>query len=119
MYNLRLAETYLLRAEAYLGAGNAQKAAEDINAVRERAKAKPISASDVTLDYILDERARELVYEEPRRITLHRTGKLVERVRKYNELNSSEIQDIHGLWPIPNSFIEANVSAKIEQNPGY
>lgn len=119
MYNLRLAETYLLRAEAYLAAGDAQKAADDVNAVRERAKAKPISASDVTLDYILDERARELVYEEPRRITLHRTGKLVERVRKYNELNSSEIQDIHGLWPIPNSFIEANVSAKIEQNPGY
>lgn len=118
-YIIRLAETYLLRAEAYLGAGNMQKAADDINAVRERSHAKPITASEVTLDYILDERARELVYEEPRRITLHRTGKLVERVRKYNDLNSSEIQDHHGLWPIPLSFIEANLSAHIDQNPGY
>lgn len=118
-YYLRLAETYLMRAEAYLGAGDKQKAADDINEVRLRAKAKPISASDVTLDYILDERARELVYEEPRRITLHRTGTLVERVRKYNELNASEIKDHHGLWPIPNKFIEANDSRVIEQNPGY
>ena len=118
-YIFRLAETYLLRAEAYLGAGNPQKAADDINVVRERAKAKPVSASDVTLDYILDERAREFVYEEPRRIILTRTGKLVERVRKYNELNSSEIQDYHELWPIPQSFIDANVSAHVDQNPGY
>jgi len=118
-YVFRLAETYLLRAEAYLMAGDKTKAAADINQVRERAKAKPVAPADVTIDYILDERARELVYEEPRRITLHRVGKLVERVRKYNSLNSSEIQDFHGLWPIPQSFIEANVSAKIEQNPGY
>lgn len=118
-YVFRLAETYLLRAEAYLMAGDKTNAAADINQVRERAKAKPVAPADVTIDYILDERARELVYEEPRRITLHRVGKLVERVRKYNSLNSSEIQDFHGLWPIPQSFIEANVSAPIEQNPGY
>ncbi|MBR0532483.1 MAG: RagB/SusD family nutrient uptake outer membrane protein [Bacteroidales bacterium] len=118
-YIFRLAETYLLRAEAYLDAGNAQKAAEDVNVVRERSKANPVAASDVTLDYILDERAREFVYEEPRRIILTRVGKLVERVRKYNELNSSEIQDYHELWPIPQSFIDANVSVTIEQNPGY
>ena len=118
-YMLRLAETYLLRAEAYLGKNDLVNAAKDINIVRERAKAKPISTDKVTLDYILDERARELVYEEPRRITLHRTGKLVERVRKYNNLNKDEIQDHHGLWPIPHSFIEANTDVEIEQNPGY
>lgn len=118
-YVFRLAETYLLRAEAYLMADDKVNAAADINQVRERAKATPIAPSEVTIDYILDERARELVYEEPRRITLHRTGKLVERVRKCNSLNSSEIQDYHGLWPIPQSFIEANVSNNIEQNPGY
>jgi hypothetical protein len=116
---LRLSETYLLRAEAYLGNGDLVNAAKDINAVRERAKATPVSSDDVTIDYILDERARELVYEEPRRITLHRTGKLVERVRKYNALNKDEIQDFHGLWPIPYSFIEANTDVVIEQNPGY
>lgn len=118
-YMLRLSETYLLRAEAYLAKGDLVNAAKDINAVRERAKATPVSSDDVTIDYILDERARELVYEEPRRITLHRTGKLVERVRKYNALNKDEIQDFHGLWPIPYSFIEANTDVIIEQNPGY
>jgi hypothetical protein len=119
IYVFRLAETYLLRAEAYLGKGDLDNAAKDINEVRERAKAKPVSPNDVTIDYILDERARELVYEEPRRITLHRTGKLVERVRKYNSLNAKEIQDHHGLWPIPLSFIESNTDVVIEQNPGY
>ncbi|HBE41784.1 MAG TPA: RagB/SusD family nutrient uptake outer membrane protein [Bacteroidales bacterium] len=118
-YMFRLAETYLLRAEAYLGKGNLINAANDVNVVRSRSKAKPVDPGDVTIDYILDERARELVYEEPRRITLHRTGKLVERVRKYNELNKDEIQDYHKLWPIPYSFIEANKDARIEQNPNY
>jgi len=118
-YMMRLAETYLLRAEAYLGKGDHQHAADDINAVRLRSKATPVEPGDVTLDYILDERARELVYEEPRRITLHRTGKLVERVRKYNTVNKEEIQDYHQLWPIPYAEIEANKDAVLEQNPGY
>jgi len=120
MYYLRLAETYLLRAEAYLGKNDIINAAKDINAVRERSNAKPVNPSDVTLDYILDERARELIYEEQRRITLQRTGKLVERVRKYNDLSRNyDIKDYHGLWPIPFAEIEANKNAVIEQNPGY
>ena len=118
-YMMRLAETYLLRAEAYLGMNNTESAANDINVVRARSKAKPVAPENVTLDYILDERARELVYEEHRRITLHRTGKLVERVRKYNDLNRDEIKDYHGLWPIPYADIEANKDAVLEQNPGY
>ncbi|HWK57266.1 MAG TPA: RagB/SusD family nutrient uptake outer membrane protein [Parapedobacter sp.] len=118
-YMMRLAETYLLRAEAYLGKGDQQGAADNINEVRRRAEATPVEPGDVTLDYILDERARELVYEEPRRITLHRTGKLVERVRKYNAVNKDEIQDFHQLWPIPYSEIEANKDALLEQNLGY
>ncbi|WP_159516881.1 RagB/SusD family nutrient uptake outer membrane protein [Sunxiuqinia indica] len=119
MYILRLPETYLLRAEAYFDNGDATNAAADINVVRGRAEATPVNASDVTLDYILDERARELVYEEPRRITLMRTSKLVERVRLYNQLNSDEIKDYHNLWPIPYADIEANTGAVLEQNPGY
>ncbi|WP_020530291.1 RagB/SusD family nutrient uptake outer membrane protein [Flexithrix dorotheae] len=118
-YLLRLAETYLLRAEAYLAKGDAANAAADVNMVRARSNANPVSAANVTLDYILDERARELVYEEHRRITLSRTGKLVERVRKYNKLNGDEIKDFHALWPIPFSEIEANKDAVLEQNPGY
>ena len=118
-YMMRLAETYLLRAEAYLGKGDNQHAADDINEVRLRSNATPVAPGDVTLDYILDERARELVYEEHRRITLHRTGKLVERVRKYNTVNKDEIQDYHRLWPVPYAEIEANKDAVLEQNPGY
>lgn len=63
-YLFRLAETYLLRAEAYYWLNQTDKAAADINSVRVRAKADPIVASQVSIDYILDERARELFAEE-------------------------------------------------------
>lgn len=119
MYYLRLAETYLLRAEAYFFNGDTFNAAKDINIVRERSNANPVGEADVSLDYILDERARELVYEEQRRITLSRTGTLVERVRKYNNLNSNNIQNHHALLPIPFGEIEANKDGVLEQNPGY
>lgn len=117
----RLAETYLLRAEAYMLKGELAKAAEDINMIRKRANAKPVSPGEVTLDYILDERARELIAEEPRHRTLVRTGKLVERVRKYNMRDDarSTIQDKHAFWPIPQKAIDANFSNKLDQNPGY
>ena len=119
MYMIRLPETYFLRAEAYLLKGDAAKAADDLNVVRNRAKAAPVTPGEVTLDYILDERARELIFEEDRRVTLQRMGKLVERVRKYNPLNKANIRDHHALFPIPFSEIEANKDAKLEQNPGY
>lgn len=117
----RLAETYLLRAEAYLRSGEQKLAADDINKVRERANATPINFSDVTLDYILDERARELIVEEPRRRTLTRVGKLVERTKKYTDYASTKnsIQNYHEFFPIPLREIDANFGAKLEQNIGY
>jgi hypothetical protein len=117
----RLAETYLLRAEAYLRKGEPALAAADINVVRARANAKPVEPAEVTIDYILDERARELTVEEPRRRTLCRMGNLVERVRQYNIRpdTRSSIQDKHLFFPIPQSAIDANYSAKLEQNPDY
>jgi hypothetical protein len=123
-YNIRLAETYLLRAEAYLGKEDPESAATDINVVRGRANAKPVSPGEVNIDYILDERSRELEYEEMRVITLMRCEKLVERVKKYNpyfngKYSSHEIYDYHRLWPIPQSEIERNTGAVLEQNPGY
>lgn len=126
-YMFRLAETYLLRAEAYLLADKPSEAADDINEVRGRANASPVSAGDVTLDYILDERMRELGVEEKRRITLMRTGTLYDRVMKCNPYyaNASTNGDGVGmlekynLWPIPQSAIEANKDAVLEQNPGY
>ena len=51
-----------------------------------RAHAKPVLTSQVTLDYILDERMRELGVEERRRITLMRMGKLYDRVMKCNPI---------------------------------
>lgn len=119
MYMIRLPETILLRAEAYLLKGDAAKATADINIIRNRAKATPATPAQVTLDYILDERARELIFEEDRRVTLSRMGKLVERVKKYNPLNAPNIQPFHALFPIPFSEIEANKDGKLEQNPGY
>lgn len=118
-YMLRLPECYLLRAEAYLNMNQKERAAADINVVRRRAQAKDVRADDVTLDYILDERAREMVYEEFRRITLGRVGKYVERTRKYNTHEGPQMQDYYELFPIPYSVIEANKDAVLEQNPGY
>lgn len=117
-YCFRLAETYLLRAEAYLGKGDKVKAAADINEIRNRANAIPVEAADVDIDYILDERARELALEEFRNVTLFRLGKFVERSRKYNPFGS-QTGDWQNLWPIPYSEIERNVEAVLEQNPGY
>ena len=71
-YMIRIAETYLLRAEARLAQNNLAGAADDINVVRSRAGAKPCSAGDIDIDYIMDERARELFGEEHRWITLSR-----------------------------------------------
>jgi len=121
-YALRFAETLLLRAEAYLGIGRPDLAAEDINQIRNRAHATPVSPAEVDIDYILDERARELYGEEWRLITLRRTGKLIERVRKYNDnpmCPGAHIQEHNVLWPIPQSQIDLNVDAEFAQNPGY
>jgi len=87
MYVFRLAETFLLRAEAYWWKGQTALAAEDINKVRLRANAIPIDASDVTIDYIFDERARELYTEEPRHSEMVRVSYMFAKQNKngYNE----------------------------------
>jgi len=73
-YIFRLAETYLLRAEAYYWLGQMDNAAADINVVRARAKATPITGANVTIDYIFDESARELFAEQPRQNELNRVS---------------------------------------------
>lgn len=123
-YYMRLAETYLLRAEAYLDKGDRGSAANDINEVRARAGANLISAADVDVDFILDERARELYFEEFRLITLMRLGKVAERVKVYNPMYNGKyaahgVEEYHNLWPIPQTEIERNTEAVLEQNPGY
>jgi hypothetical protein len=119
MYILRLSESLLLRAEAYLNLNNTTAAAADINVIRNRALATPCTAGEVTIDYILDERARELALEEQRAITLRRLNKYVERVRKFNPMSAPSTKDFHNLLPIPQNTIEANLGAVMPQNPGY
>jgi len=91
-YVFRLAETYLLRAEAYYWKGDLVNAAKDINEVRKRAHAtRMIDPGEVNIGTILDERARELYYEEPRHTEMVRisylfaqTGKADYKGRTYN-----------------------------------
>ena len=119
---MRLAETYLLRAEANFLKGDLGSAAADINVIRARANATPVGAGDVNLDLILDERARELYQEEFRLSTLMRMGKLAEYLNKYNgfvKSNGYTIGSHVNKMPIPNAVIQANTGAVMVQNPGY
>ncbi|KRT17857.1 hypothetical protein ASU31_00765 [Pedobacter ginsenosidimutans] len=132
-YVFRLGETYLLAAEAYLQAGNLTKALQFFNAVRSRAAkagvntatgntyAAEMQVSALSLDAILDERARELAGEEFRWFELKRTGKLLSRVLAYNEeaRAANSLKSFHLLRPIPQSQIDLNRGAVFAQNPGY
>lgn len=119
IYALRLAETYLLRAEVYLNTGNTSAAADDINEVRNRSNATPVLPGDVDIDYILDERLREPLWEEPRRIALGRLGLIFDRTSRFNDYAKDNVQPHHNLYPVPLSEIQANVEGDIGQNPRY
>lgn len=116
---LRLAETFLLLAEAQHLQGKNELAAQNINKVRTRSNATAISSGDVSIEFILEERARELHAEEHRRYTLLRTGTYLERTRRYNEQSGPHVTDRDTLFPIPQSVIDANLDKPFPQNPGY
>ena len=123
---IRLAEMYLIAAEAEFKLGNSSAAAGFINTVRTRAAlpgktaAMQISAADVTLDFILDERGREFAGEQLRWFDLKRTGKLVERVALHNPVAAPFIKEYHTLRPIPQKQIDAVTNkSEFSQNPGY
>jgi hypothetical protein len=135
IYLARLGETYLVAAEAYLQAGDITTATARINEVRRRAdisgtNALQIGEEDVNIDFILDERARELVGEYHRWFDLKRTGRLIERNNLYNTpvrqkyfengidafLGADGEQKI--LRPIPQAALDLN-AGDVEQNPGY
>ena len=132
-YIFRLGETYLLAAEAFLEAGNLPKALQYFNALRTRAAktgtnplsgntyASELQVTTLTLDDVLDERARELAGEEFRWLELKRTNKLLSRVLLYNEeaKASNSLKSFHLLRPIPQSQIDLNRGAPFPQNPGY
>lgn len=128
----RLGEAYLIAAEAYVGLGKTQEASQMINSLRKRpgtiktgfTTPMTVLASEMNIDFILDERAREMAGEYVRWTDLKRTHKLVEYVMKYNE-DGVSVSDMTGsdgnykfLRPIPQDAIDKN-QTKVKQNPGY
>jgi hypothetical protein len=125
-YFIRLPETILLRAEAKQRNGDKAGAAADINLLRKRAKCTyEVTAADMDdkFNTILDERARELVYEECRWNTLLRMGGTVatDRIKKYAYWPeaAATLTFNYNLWPIPQTVIDTNKDEKLEQNPGW
>ena len=147
-YIFRLAETYLLRAEAYFWKNQLNNAANDLNMVRSRAGALPVAEGDVDIDFIFDERARELFTESPRHGELIRVSYIMAKnnlygynLNSFSEKNwfydrvmatnvffqinlqwgaqSYKLAPHNALWPIPETVITANTMGVINQNKGY
>jgi hypothetical protein len=124
----RLGEVYLIAAEADVGLGNTLEAAQMVNVLRVRA-ASPlhkadnnVTAAQMTLDFIMDERERELAGEFNRWYDVVRPGAqyFVARVQKYNPRAAPNVALKHWLRPIPQSQIDGVISGpKYPQNPGY
>ena len=115
-YLFRLAETYLLRAEAYFWKGNLASAADDINAIRTRAGCAPITAAQVNMSTILDERARELYFEEPRKTEMTRisylfakTGKAAENGKTYTLDKISDDNYLFDRVMLKNNFYKLGI----------
>ncbi|MAN29392.1 MULTISPECIES: RagB/SusD family nutrient uptake outer membrane protein [Mesonia] len=120
----RLAETYLIAAEAYLQAGETTTGLQRLNEVRQRAGVSDASLAEFDIDYILDERGRELLGEYHRWFDLKRTGKLVERASMYHYLiEESNFNGANGalkiLRPIPQEVLDLNQNNEFPQNPAY
>ncbi len=131
----RFAEVYLIAAEAAIkGGATLADAATMINVLRTRAAlkatqtpaeyaaavaAQQVTAAQMTIDFLLEERSRELWGESCRWWDLARTGKLVSRVQLYNA-EGATVQEINRLRPIPQSQIDlVTEGPKFPQNPGY
>ncbi|RYZ46726.1 MAG: RagB/SusD family nutrient uptake outer membrane protein, partial [Sphingobacteriales bacterium] len=132
----RFSEVYLIAAEAaFRGGATMQDAANMINVLRTRAAlkanqspgqyaaavtAQQVTAGDITLDFLLDERSRELYAEDTRWWDLSRTKKLVERVKLHNPEAAAGVQPFNMLRPIPQSQIDlVTEGPKYPQNDGY
>jgi len=148
-YIYRSAEAYLLLAEAKLRSGDKAAAASAVNVLRARANAQPFDESDMTIHLILDERCRELMYEEDRWATLLRMepetwktriwsygmwsydatkGTLNPNAKLYPD--TQQVDASHGaqspalawdLWPIPQAYVILNTDNPdgMKQNPGW
>ncbi|WP_321331613.1 RagB/SusD family nutrient uptake outer membrane protein [uncultured Bacteroides sp.] len=132
----KLSETYLIAAEAALNLGNASKARDYILVLRKRAATpgneatmaeKTPGVDGINIDYILDERARELCGEQMRWFDLKRTGKWRDRATTYSlngtDMITRDIKSNYDLRPIPQDQIDLMGNSQAEkseyQNPGY
>lgn len=131
IFIIRFAEMYMIAAEAEFQMGNKAQAATYINVLRTRAAKKTpvnytaamqLTAGDITLDLILEERAREFAGEHLRWFDLKRTldgNAFVQRIKKYNP-DITAVQPYHRLRPVPQEEIDALLNgAEFGQNAGY
>lgn len=124
----RLAESYLIGAEAHMMLGNIDKSLQYLNIVRQRAGAN--SSNFVNIDIILQERARELAFEGQRWYTIKRTGKMYEYMKDhmnndninryyYPDGNPKELYQLHMQHlPIPQGQLDL-LGDNYPQNEGY
>lgn len=120
----RLGETYLIAAEAYLKAGNPGTGLARLNEVRRRAGVVAATAGQFNIDYILDERGRELLGEYKRWFDLKRTGTLISRASAHNyRIKAANFDGLNGekkiLRPIPQLALDLNQNKSFPQNPAY
>ena len=123
---MRLAEVYLNYAEATLrgGGGDTNTAVSLINQIRERgfgSSSGTITSGDMTLDFILDERSRELYWEGLRRTDLIRYNRFTNSSYlwpfKGNEATGVGVDDYRNLFPLPANVVAIN--SNLTQNEGY
>lgn len=119
----RLADTYLMLAEAQFKLGKQAEAVAAINMVRVRAaaagKADAMKVTEVDMNLIMEERARELAGEQTRWMDLKRWGNLIERVKAYNTDAAVGITDKHYVRPIPQKQVDLSENGGFPQNTGY
>ena len=120
----RLADAYLMRAEALFNLSDAANAVKDVNIVRTRAFGNAtgnITAGQLTAKFLLDERGREFYYEAQRRTDLVRFGKFTDGsynwTWKGNTINGANTDKHLNIFPIPGDEVSANPN--IKQNTGY
>src|SRR5690606_17096051 len=120
----RLADAYLMRAEALFNTNQIPAAVADVNKIRERAFGNTdgnITASELTAKFLLDERAREFYYEGQRRTDLVRFGQFTDGDYlwqwKGGTYKGSKTSSHLNIFPIPGDEVAAN--SNIKQNPNY